>query len=72
MTDYSEHIINMRSMIKSMEESLLRKDFDTAMSYSMLIITESTLAKMSIRDQKTLEINRLHKLEMKRLEESRL
>ena len=72
MTDYSEHIINMRSMIKSMEESLLRKDFDTAMSYSMLIINESILAKMSIRDQKTLEINRLHKLEMNRLEESRL
>ena len=72
MTDYSEHIINMRSMTKSMEECLLRKDFDTAMSYSMLIINESILAKMSIRDQKTLEINRLHKLEMKRLEESRL
>ena len=72
MTDYSEHIINMRSMIKSMEESLLRKDFDKAMSYSMLIINESILAKMSIRDQKTLEINRLHKLEMNRLEESRL
>ena len=72
MTDYSEHIINMRSMIKSMEESLLRKDYDTAMSYSMLIINESILAKMSIRDQKTLEINRLHKLEMNRLEESRL
>lgn len=72
MTDYSEHIINMRSMIKSMEESLLRKDYDQAMSYSMLIINESILAKMSIRDQKTLEINRLHKLEMNRLEESRL
>jgi hypothetical protein len=72
MTDYSEHIINMRRMIKSMEESLLRKDFDTAMNYSILIINESILAKMSIRDQKTLEINRLHKLEMNRLEESRL
>ncbi len=72
MTDYSEHIINMRSMTKAMEECLLRKDYDQAMNYSILIINESILAKMSIRDQKTLEMNRLHKLEMNRLEESRL
>jgi hypothetical protein len=72
MTDYSEHIINIRIMTKSMEDALLRKDFDTGMSYSMLIVNEAIFAKMSIRDQKTLEINRLHKLEMNRLQESRL
>lgn len=55
MTDYSEHIINMRRMIKEMNECLLRKDFDTAMSYSMLIVNESILTKMSIRDAKRLE-----------------
>ena len=55
MTDYSEHIINMRRMIKEMDESLLRKDFDTAMSYSMLIVNESILTKMCIRDAKRLE-----------------
>lgn len=58
MTDYSEHIINIRADIKNMEDSLLRKDFDTALNYSMLIINESILAKMAIRDCKKLEESR--------------
>lgn len=55
MTDYSEYIINMRRMIKEMDDCLLRKDFDTAMNYSMLIINESILTKMAIRDAKRAE-----------------
>lgn len=38
-----------------MDDCLLRKDFDTAMNYSMLIINESILTKMAIRDAKRAE-----------------
>lgn len=40
----------MRRMIKELEDSLARKDFDTANGYSSLIVGEAVLTRMLIRN----------------------